>query len=397
MKRFAYICADPGIPIPGTKGSSIHVASVCKALVSRGLEGTVHATRRESAEVSGVPIMALGRAETSAPSAADREVRLFLSSFTASPFAPGGCDFVYERYSLWHAAGLARARALGVPFILEVNSPLPDEAEKFRSLAHRELANGIAELLIREADGLVCVSEAVAEWVASRRKTDDGVWLVPNGVDAEIFSPQASGSPGSGSDSDALLVAFAGSFRPWHGVDDLLNAFRLVVEQRCPAARLICVGDGPLRGSLQEQVDRAGLADRVQLPGAVPQSEVARLLREARVAVAPYPAIEPFYFSPLKVFEFMSLGLPVVTADVQGMRDLVPHGLRGLLYEAGNIQALADSIGRLLVDDAEARRIGSNGREWVLANATWDRRVESILEKIERLGARVRDERRVAL
>jgi len=386
VKRFAYICADPGIPVPGTKGSSIHVASVCKAFVQCGIEGTVHAQRPTGPRVAGVPVVALNTESLSSPaSASEREARLFLGGYRAHSSIPADCDFIYERYSLWHAAGLVRARELGVPFILEVNSPLPDEAQRYRDLANRDLANGLARLLMREADGVVCVSSAVAEWVTELRGTDSGVWLVPNGVDAEIFSPSRALPRSAWPPEGAPLVAFAGSFRPWHGVDDLFQAFRKLIQGPRPEVHLLCVGDGPLRGLLEEQVRGAGLVERVRLTGAVPQAEVARELCRADVAVAPYPAIESFYFSPLKVFEFMALGLPVVAADVPGMRDLVPQGERGVLYEPGNIDALADSIASLLRDEDQARRLGSSGREWVLATATWKHRVDLILSRIDEI------------
>jgi len=230
LRKFAYICADPGIPLPGCKGSSIHVASVCRAFVDAGLSGAVYTTRAEGSDLCGVPVRRLPLTPPRAKeSSEDRETRLFLGNFGRGISTDDDCDFVYERYSLWHVGGLARARELGVPFILEVNSPLPEEAKRFRSLGHETLAGSVAQLLMQEADGIVCVSEVVADWVVEQRGNDAGVWVVPNGVDPEIFAPLESTQSRRWPAGKSPLVVFSGSFRPWHGMDDLIRAFRIVV------------------------------------------------------------------------------------------------------------------------------------------------------------------------
>ncbi len=388
MNRFSYICGDPGIPIPGSKGASIHVASVCRALTEAGLSGEIYSPRAKENQLHGLPIHAIRvPAERRHESQAEQEQRLFLSQLevNGSQGSQGNQkpDFVYERYSLWHVSGLARARELGVPFILEVNSPLPDEARRYRGLANEKLALGVARLLMQEADGIVCVSEEVAEWVIRWRGHDRGVWVIPNGVNPEFFE---SGSvPGRQDPLPPLetpLIAFCGSFRPWHGLDDLLEAFRLLVEGPVADAHLLCVGDGPFRQSFEDRVAELGLTDRVHVTGYLPHAEVRHWLAAADVAVAPYPNLEEFYFSPLKVFEFLALGLPVVAGNIGQVPEIVPHGERGLLYEPGDAQGLARGVAQMLTQPEAARKMALAGREWVAENATWTKRVDTILSRI---------------
>lgn len=383
-QRFVYVCADPGIPIPGTKGASIHVQSVIEQLVRMGYAGEICAVRPEAETLGGVPVRKIELPiRRKRKSVEEREARLFLGSLNSLIAAHDKPNFIYERYTLWHAGGLARARELDVPFILEVNSPLPEEAKKFRGLANEPLAEGLARLLLREADGIVCVSEEVAAWVAGHRGHDGGVWVVPNGVDPERFAPcheRPDELP-----ADSPLVGFCGSFRPWHGLDELLDAFQIVVEERVPEAHLVCVGDGPQRSSFEDSAQRRGIGDRVHITGQLPQSEVAHWIGDADVAVAPYPDLDHFYFSPLKIFEFLALGLPVVSARVGQIPDLVPHARRGYLYSPGDERGLADAMSHLLEDRDEARRIADAGHQWVLENATWEKRVEEILRRIGEL------------
>jgi len=378
MKRFAYICADSGIPLPGRKGSSVHVAALCRAFARAGLAGTVYSTRARAETLAGHPLVALDMPRRSDETPGQDELRGFLESWRSPAAIDPDCDFIYERYSLWHTGGLARARQLGVPFILEVNSPLPDEARRYRSLHHARLAEGLAELLLRQADGVVCVSDAVAEWVRAHRCRDAGIHVVPNGVDAELF---ASAPPVRTGDGEPV-IAFCGSFRPWHGLDTLLEAFKLLVRRRSSAVRLLCVGDGPLRKWFDAEVVRSGLTDRVEITGYVDQPEVARRLSEATVAVAPYPSLEQFYFSPLKLYEFLALGLPVVAGEIGQVVQILDDGRRGWLYPPGDVEALAGRLSEVLDDPRAARRRAAAGRDWVLAHATWDHRATEILDSI---------------
>jgi len=385
MKRFCYVCADPGIPVPGSKGASIHIQSVCKALGDAGLTGEICVADARDETLGGVPILPIARPKpVKGESKRQHEVRRFLGSLGSRITGDPSCEFIYERYSLWNTSGLARARELNVPLILEVNSPLPDEARQHRGLFNHKLAEAIAELLMQQADGIVCVSDSVAEWVVEARGHDEGVWIISNGVDAELFSPGGPRRQPPLPPEDVPVVAFCGSFRPWHATDDLLEAFGLLIE-RIPEAHLVCIGDGPMRADFEETARAMGLGNRVHLTGAIPQSEVPRWLRGANAAVAPYRAEEPFYFSPLKLFEFLSLGLPIVAADIGQIRDVVPHGERGLLYRPGDTRQLAELLTFLLWDRKSGAELGQAGRAWVLANATWQTQVASILRKIETL------------
>ncbi|MGE3163963.1 MAG: glycosyltransferase family 4 protein [Planctomycetota bacterium] len=381
LNRFAYVCGDPGVPIPGHKGASIHVASVCKALRRRGLDGEVHAVCAEGSELHGLPIKPISLPERrKRKSVEEREARLFLASLGSSLSLDARPDFIYERYSLWHAGGLARARDLGIPFVLEVNSPLPIEAQRFRSLANPALAEGLAQVLLWEADAIVCVSEEVAQWVEKRRGHREGVWTIPNGVDPEIFFPNPGVRPPE-LPQQSPLIAFSGSFRPWHGLDDLLDAVR-ILAQRIDDVHLVCVGDGPTRLAAEERARDLRIEHRVHFTGQLPHHEVPRWLQGADVLVAPYPVLSDFYFSPLKIFEFLALEIPVVATASGQIPALIPDRERGFLCAPGVPDALATRIEDVIRSPSEARAIAANAREWVLRNATWEARVGDLLQRI---------------
>ena len=382
MKRFSYICADPGIPLPGRKGASVHVASLCRAFYRHGLTGDIHTVRGECAELDGIPIRPISvLPRRKHKSLEDRENRLFLSRVESVIEKP---DFIYERYSLWHPGGVYLARKLGVPFILEVNSPFPLETKRFRQMANESLADGISRLLLREADLVVCVSEEIAKWVVSERLHSAGVLVVPNGVDELLFHPEVENRPATLPGPETKLIGFTSTFRPWHGTEQLLDTFQYLVKELKSSAHLVCIGDGPERLKFLDQANRAGLADRIHAPGKLHHLDVNNWLASCDVAVAPYPNLDDFWFSPLKIFEYFCCGLPVVASAAGQIHDLLAED-RGALIPVGDSKQMATSIHHFLENPQHAQDVGQRARQWVLENATWKIRAAEILEQIKAL------------
>src|SRR5262249_55329491 len=116
-----------------------------------------------------------------------------------------------------------------------------------------------------------------------------------------------------------------------------------------------------------------------QLTGAVPPSEVPRLLAGMDAAVAPYPKLPRFYFSPLKVYEYMAAGLPVVASRLGQLEELIRHGINGLLCPPGDAAALAAALAGLRADPGLRRRLGETARATVLRQHTWEAAVGRIL------------------
>ena len=382
MKRFSYVCADPGVPLPGMKGASVHVASLCRGFQRHNLLGQIHTVRAEATEIHGFPLIPIELPpRRKHKSIEDRENRLFLARLEHQGEIP---DFIYERYSLWHPGGLYLARKLQVPFILEVNSPLPMETQRFRQLANEPLARGLARLLLRDSDGVVCVSDEIAEWVISERGHGEGVKVIPNGVDEELFDPKSSQRPAGLPPKNIPLIGFTGTFRPWHGTDDLLEAFNILVNQFQSPAHLLCIGDGPERSRFEEVAQQKGLREKIHCPGNLPHEQVNHWLSSCSVAVAPYPQLEHFWFSPIKIFEYFCCGLPVVGSDVGQVADLIPPE-RGDLVQIGDLKSMATSLKKYLDCPDTARKTGARARQWVLDKATWKMRASQVLDLVEEM------------
>lgn len=281
------------------------------------------------------------------------------------------------------------ARGVGVPGLLEVNAPLIEEQAAHRVLVDRPMAERSASRALAAATAVLAVSSEVAAYVA--RFTDgDRVHVVPNGVDPERCTPhippRLPASPG------VCTLGFVGSLKPWHGIDALLDAFGQIHGIVSPS-RLLVVGDGPERSNLETSVRRLGLSDSVILTGAVAPDEVPGLLTSMDVAAAPYPDRDDFYFSPLKIFEYMAAGLPTVASRIGQVTDIIEHDVTGILCPPGNPDVLARSVVDLFTDAAKRRRLGAAARRRVCEAHTWD----SVAARILTIADSVRDGARTAV
>jgi glycosyltransferase involved in cell wall biosynthesis len=376
--RVAYVCADPGVPVFGAKGSSVHVQSVVRALVRRGAEVELLAARVGGPPPAGlerVTLHRLPRPPKGEPAERERRAVAANAELARALGALEPVDLVYERCSLWSVAALRHGRAEGVPTVLEVNAPLVEEQARHRVLVDRAAAERIARLQAELADVLVAVSSGVAAHLRRCHPAAAGrVRVIGNGVDRERF-PVTLAERGS---VRPFTVGFVGTLKPWHGTETLVEAFARL-RPYVPGARLLVVGDGPGRAALEQRLAMLGVPDAAELTGAVPPAAVPALLARMDVAVAPYPALPDFYFSPLKVLEAMAAGVPVVASRVGDLERLVTDGRTGRLVTPGDAGALAAALRALAARPDERARLGAAARRTAFAAHTWDAVVDRIL------------------
>jgi glycosyltransferase involved in cell wall biosynthesis len=297
--------------------------------------------------------------------------------------ARGAYDAVYERYSLFHICGVRAGRRYGLPVILEVNGTAHEMAEYF-GLRLKRRALRVEDAALAMADAIVVVSQALQSELAEAGVPRGKLEILPNGVDATAFPQHLDGigvrqryNLGHGP-----VVGFVGSFAPWHDLATLIQAFELICHHH--DARLLIIGDGDTRPALEAEVRQRGLESRVTFVGSLPHHLVPEHLAAMDVAVAPYPRIERFHFSPMKVFEYMAAGRAVVTVALGELNRLMSGEERALFYEPGDVASLGRAIDALLTNHALRSRLGRNGREWVLRERSWTGNARRIVEIFQR-------------
>jgi glycosyltransferase involved in cell wall biosynthesis len=379
--KVAYVCADSGIPVFGRKGCSIHVQEIIRSLLNKKAQVSLFTTRLggeispEFEPVKVYQLPSIPKIETAIREKIaysinpDLEIELTL----AQPF-----DFVYERYSLWSYSGMEYAQKNGIPGILEVNAPLILEQDQHRGLVNRSQAEEVAHKVFNSATYIIAVSQPIKDYVSQYVSDQEKIKVIPNGVNAQRFSHSISENK---IDHD-FTVGFVGTLKPWHGLSVLMESFAQF-HRRYPQSRLLIVGDGKQRDFLNQQIEAHHLESAVVLTGAVAPEMIPYYLNQMDVAVAPYPPNNNFYFSPLKVYEYMAAGLPVIASNIGQITQIIDDEVNGLLCPAGDVTDLNHALERLWRSPALRLQLGDSARQKILTNHTWEKVTEQILSLVQ--------------
>ncbi|MFQ5700397.1 MAG: glycosyltransferase family 4 protein [Acidobacteriota bacterium] len=396
------------VPVPTTRAGAIQAFNTCSGLSRSGGDVTLHveAIRAPSTTAClsyyGIedPI-GTGRGSLAIIGLGRHWARPFLAWKTRNALGPASgrpaCLFVREvrRYV---PTLIDRARAAGLKVIFEahnVSASLVNEkrdkavrddsqsAGRHQALVSRRLQaessarSALETSILLRADGLICTQRTTLERLRSFLRPGTAAAVLGNAA-----QPPPAGDPVAERDIDVL---YCGSLKPWKGVDTLVSAL-----EHLPSGKLTVIGPAEpadvrrLRGLALD----AGTADRLTILPAVPPGRVWSLYARAKVGVVPLPGsgfVEARYFtSPLKLFEMMAAGLPVVASRLPSIQEYAVDGREILLVEPGDPRSLAAGLRRLLDDESLRTQLGGAARSRA-AQSTWDARGVKILAFAEAL------------
>jgi len=302
-------------------------------------------------------------------------------------------DIVLERYYNFAGEGVRAANRWDVPAVLEVNSPVIDHPGSVKAWIDRALLfrpmRRMREEQCRKAAALITPLPSIIPPVVPPEKVHQIHWganvdrfrpgLAPQGSAVECPIPEG-----------ARVVVFSGSFRRWHGAEVLVRAAARVLDrEEGKDAFFLFLGSGPGWARVAREVERAGIGPRVHLTGAVPYDQMPYYLARSHIGVAPYQPSRHgqlklgFYWSPLKIFEYMASGLPVVTLDIDPLREIIREGKEGLLFKERCIDALATALTELVASPSRAAEMGRAARDRVVSYYSWQvhcEKLETVLQ-----------------
>ena len=290
---------------------------------------------------------------------------------------------IYIRRGTLLLAPLLIARVLRLESIVEENG-LDWELElgkltgikKWWHLSLRRINEGVfqlAKLIIVPTEGMKQYLTKIFPGITQK------TFVVANGVDQEIYRPRnlAEAQKQLKLSPEAKYVSYVGHFYPGRGLEILVESFLEVVKQ-VPNARLLLVGDGPLRKTLEKKVRQLGIEQYVFFKGFQPPTKAALYIAASEICVAPFERrYQRVEVSPLKLYSYMACARPVVISDI-------PIECKGLSEAARVVppedpDALAEAVIDLLNHPEEARRMGKRGREIVEELYTWDVAAKKVL------------------
>ena len=235
---------------------------------------------------------------------------------------------------------------------------------------------------MRSAHSIIAVSPGIRDYLIHEFRVKQGrITVIPNGIDLSTVNAKDSFQlalpPGP-------LAVFVGSFRPWHGVDNLVRALPYALA-RVPSLKLILVGDGPARAQCEQLAQSLGVQKAVLFVGYQPQARAAAYISAADVCVY-YPDYNirgyGFMGDPIKLREYMAAGKPIVTIRLSNFSEIVEQEQSGVVVEPGH-QRFGEALAELLSHPEGARTFGANGRRAVADRFDWSIIADRILSVLD--------------
>lgn len=272
-----------------------------------------------------------------------------------------------------HFMGLPLALLAGWrkrPVVQEINGKPADIGVTYPALKpFSPIFSWLYRAQYRRAAHLLAVTPGLVDW-AKAFAGHDRVSLVSNGANTALFKPEGPTGPIEGH-----YAIFVGGLVAWHGVGTMLAALR---DPAWPAdVKLVVVGDGIERG----RIEAAKGDPHLIWLGRRAYREIPALMRGALAAlcvIEDQDGRSSSGVAPLKLFEAMACGAPVIASDLPFQADIVRQSRAGLVIPAAAPERLASAVHQLSADVPAARDMGANGAAYVVREASWRRRSEDI-------------------
>ncbi|MCD6166068.1 glycosyltransferase family 4 protein [bacterium] len=295
-------------------------------------------------------------------------------------------DVILVRYNFLSFSLALIASLKKIPFVLEVNAPMAYESKRFSGHVIRLsfICKVLEKLNLKLASKVLVVSQELKDFYLKWRIPGDKIVVVPNGADEKKFHPDIAADKvvAKYELQNKTVIGFVGSFHYWHGVDNLLK-FIKTVQAKYSDVVFLLVGCGPLKEKLEQVLKSEQNGNRVIFPGHVSHEEMPEYLAAMDVVVALYPKLEFFYYSPLKLFEYLAAGKTVIASRIGQIKDIIQDGVNGILFEPDNFDELLQKSFLVLNDPKLRKTIGKNGRKLLEEKFTWHHAAKTISEVLE--------------
>jgi len=268
---------------------------------------------------------------------------------------------------------------------VEVNGIVSDELALSGWRLHlQELVEG---WVFRGSDHVITVNEGIRQWVGSDHSVPlEKIETILNGTNPGRFKPFDKGLARQelGLDPERPIVGYLGSLYPWCGLEHLIDASLMILENIPDVLFLIGGGQAKIKLDLERRVKHLGVEQHFVFQGEVPWDKAALFISAFDVAVAPAQFTKRTGISPLKLYTYLACERPVVGTDLPDLGNVLVEKNVGKSFPVGKKKELAEAVILLLRDRKLATSMGKRGREFVLKSHTWERVVEKTIEILKR-------------
>jgi len=279
---------------------------------------------------------------------------------------------VYRKY-LFNFSAVWLAKTSGIPCVAEINSLNIAESRLERGKRRSSAFSHWAEKYpLKRSNHVFCVSEAIKNVLATFL-TGDKISVIPNGVDADVFDRERFNSLEIKHDlglEGKLVLGYAGSYQAWHDVKKSVEVIEQLHEMD-NAYHLLLIGNGKEYSRIKEYIDSRNLSDCVTQVDYVYHADMPRYLAAFDVAIMTYPVFDGFYFSPLKMYEYMAMSIPVVSTDIGQIGDVIENGKTGALVVDPTTDEFVEAIKSVTVPREKLMDMGATARYTAIEKHSW--------------------------
>ena len=289
-------------------------------------------------------------------------------------------DVIYERHHIFDT-GIILAKLFNIPCISEVNGILIDEAKVSGSYGAglQRITLLIERLSFAWTTKIIAVSPMIKDQLINKYNTDvRKIEVIQNGANTDLFKP-IDARKELNLNENWNYVGFSGSFKQWHGIDDLVRSAPLILKE-VENTKFLLVGDGELKEQTVQMVNDLNLTGNFIFIDRVPYEEVPKYVNAFDVCVILKNKDIPG--SPLKLWEYMACRKPVIATNTEDFRVLEEYNA-GILVDPEKPEEVADAIITLLKNKDLREEMGENGRKYVVENRSWEtvaREVEKVMK-----------------
>lgn len=378
--RIAYLCSDTGVPVLGFKGCSVHVREMCNAFATLGANVSIYALLKGTGNRYPISIT---EAKQFKKKWIGRDLRLILSNMNLywtcrKQFQFHRPHFIYERYGMYGLAGVLLAKEFSIPRIVEINSYLAESQEK--RLHFPKLAKRFENYILRKAQAVCCLSNISRTILIEKGFEAEKILVTPDGVDFRKFNPCREGNQVRkrlGLEGKTI-VGYTGVLSEYRGAYTILQSAKEVLSQE-KNFHFVVIGEGRARSEMENYLKEHSLSDRFTLTGPVSHDDIPYYIAAMDIALAPYVPEKRFYDSPMKIFEYMAMGKPMIATGQGQIKEIITHGENGLLVEPNDYKGLAKAIIELGGNVVMMKKMGLKGRA-TIESYTWEANARKVMD-----------------
>ena len=294
-------------------------------------------------------------------------------------------DVIYSRISMLTISPLILSKLFRIPYVVEINGLMIDEMMLCNtSKLIIQISRSVERFNYKHAKKIVAVNQAIKERIKLLYNlSDDKIVVIENGANTDLFKPMNVEKIREELDLDGNCnyVGFSGSFAPWHGIENLVRSAPLVLKE-VENTIFLLVGNGPMKEQIVQMVNDLNLTSNFIFIDRIPYEEVPKYVNAFDVCIILKKKDIPG--CPLKLYEYMACGKPVIATNTEDFRVLEECNA-GILVDSERPEEVADAIITLLKDKELREEMGKNARKYVAENCSWEsvaRRVEGVCKSV---------------